>query len=197
MRMEKVQLSDAGRYSGSVSNGAGSDQRSVELRVYGTYLCQAQNTGGTTESKTQLILQVPPVISVPRDEYTLSVGESVSVPCSALGQSEPELQWHKLGGAVRGGADLMMFTNGTLHVKNGQLKHAGVYTCTALSSAGRASRDITLSVHVPPKILVVESDVSVIQGFQSLLPCSAQGVPEPKIDSEKNGNSSASQSLQF
>ncbi|KAM9476100.1 hemicentin-1 isoform 3-T3 [Clarias gariepinus] len=160
----------------------------VSLGDAGTYSCRAQNTAGTTESKTQLILQVPPVISIPRDEYTLSVGESVSVPCSALGQPEPELQWHKLGGAVRGGADLMTFTNGTLHVKNAQLKHAGIYTCTALSSAGRASRDITLSVYVPPKILVGESDVSVIQGFQSLLPCSAQGVPEPKIHWEKNGD---------
>ncbi|XP_026768070.3 hemicentin-1 isoform X3 [Pangasianodon hypophthalmus] len=160
----------------------------VTLDDAGTYSCLAQNAAGTTEGKTQLILQVPPVISVPHDEYTLSVGESVSVPCSAIGQPEPELQWHKLGGAVRGRANLLTFTNGTLHIKNAQLKHAGVYTCTALNSAGRASRDITLILHVPPMILVGQSEVSVIQGFQSLLPCSAQGVPEPKIHWEKNGD---------
>ncbi|KAK3540674.1 hypothetical protein QTP70_034595, partial [Hemibagrus guttatus] len=154
----------------------------------GTYSCLAQNAAGSTEGKTELILQVPPVISVPHDEYTLSVGESVSVPCSAIGQPEPELQWQKLGGSVGGEANLQTFTNGTLHIKNAQLKHAGVYTCTAFNSAGRASRDITLILQVPPMIHVAQSEVSVIQGFQSLLPCSVAGVPEPKIHWEKNGD---------
>lgn len=90
---------------------------------------------------------VPPVISVPHDEYTLRVGESLSVPCLAMGQPEPEMQWHKVGDPVRGGANLLTFTNGTLRIKNAQLKHAGVYTCTALNSAGRASHDITLILH--------------------------------------------------
>ncbi|XP_060787017.1 hemicentin-1 isoform X2 [Neoarius graeffei] len=159
----------------------------VTLGDEGTYSCLAQNAAGTTEGKTQLILQVPPVVSVPHDEYTLSVGESVSVPCSAIGQPEPELQWHKSDGTVRGGANLT-FTNGTLHIKNAQLGHAGVYTCTASNSAGRASRDITLILHVLPMILVGQSEVSVIQGFQSLLPCSAEGVPDPTIHWEKNGD---------
>lgn len=90
------------------------------------------------------IFAVLPVISVPHDAYTLSVGQSVSVPCSATGQPKPELQWQKLGGSVGGESDLQTFTNGTLHIKNAQLKHGGVYTCTAFSSAGRASRDIML-----------------------------------------------------
>lgn len=90
---------------------------------------------------------VPPVISVPRNEYTLNIGDSVSVPCSAIGQPEPEMQWHKLGGPGEGGANLLTFTNGTMHLENAQLKHAGVYTCTALNSAGRASHDITLILH--------------------------------------------------
>lgn len=37
MRIESVQLTDAGRYYCSVSNKAGSDLRSMELRVYGTH----------------------------------------------------------------------------------------------------------------------------------------------------------------
>lgn len=90
---------------------------------------------------------VPPVISVPHDVYTLRVGESVSVPCSATGQPEPELQWNRYGGPVKGGANLLASTNGTLHIKNVQLSHAGIYTCTAMNSAGRGSRDITLILH--------------------------------------------------
>ncbi|XP_046728282.1 hemicentin-1 isoform X2 [Silurus meridionalis] len=159
----------------------------VTLGDAGTYSCLAQNAAGTMEGKTQLLLQVPPVISVPHNEYTLSVGESVSVPCSAIGQPEPELQWHKLDGGVRGGAKQFTFTNGTLQIKKAQLEHAGVYTCTASNSAGRTSHDITLTLHVAPMIHGGQSEVSVIQGFQSLLPCLAQGVPNPTIHWKKNG----------
>ncbi|XP_060737332.1 hemicentin-1 isoform X1 [Tachysurus vachellii] len=159
----------------------------VTLDDGGSYSCLAQNAAGSTEGKTELILQVPPVISVPHDQYTLSVGESVSMPCSAIGQPEPELQWQKLGGSVQGVANLQTFTNGTLHIKNAKLENAGVYTCTALNSAGRVSRDITLILQVMPMIDVTQSEASFIQGFQSLLPCSAVGLPEPKIHWEKNG----------
>lgn len=39
----------------------------------------------------------------------------------------------------------------------------------------------------PPQISVGQSDMSVIQGFQALLPCAAQGLPEPRISWEKQG----------
>ena len=32
-----------------------------------------------------------------------------------------------------------------------------------------------------------QSEVTVVQGFQALLPCAAQGLPEPKVRWEKNG----------
>lgn len=39
----------------------------------------------------------------------------------------------------------------------------------------------------PPQISVGQSEMSVIQGFQALLPCAAQGVPEPRVSWEKQG----------
>ncbi|KAI5086046.1 hemicentin-1 [Silurus meridionalis] len=197
LEIGSVNPTHAGRYTCSAQNTAGVTQKHIILSVHGqslkvlsggtlrlskvtlgdagTYSCLAQNAA------------VPPVISVPHNEYTLSVGESVSVPCSAIGQPEPELQWHKLDGGVRGGAKQFTFTNGTLQIKKAQLEHAGVYTCTASNSAGRTSHDITLTLHVAPMIHGGQSEVSVIQGFQSLLPCLAQGVPNPTIHWKKNG----------
>lgn len=40
---------------------------------------------------------------------------------------------------------------------------------------------------VPPMIPGSQSEVSVIQGFQALLPCAAQGLPEPRVHWEKLG----------
>lgn len=39
----------------------------------------------------------------------------------------------------------------------------------------------------PPVISVGQSEMSVIQGFQALLPCAAQGLPEPRVSWEKQG----------
>lgn len=40
---------------------------------------------------------------------------------------------------------------------------------------------------VPPMISPVQTELSVIQGFQALLPCVAQGSPEPRVSWEKDG----------
>ncbi|XP_062854783.1 hemicentin-1 [Trichomycterus rosablanca] len=169
----------------------------VTLADAGTYSCLAQNTAGTAEGKRELVLQAPPLITAPRDEYTLVVGESVSVPCSASGQPEPELQWNKAARVLKNRTNLQIFTDGTLHITNTQLNDAGVYTCTATNTAGRASRDITLILHVPPVISSGQSEVSVLQGFQALLTCSAQGSPDPKIHWERNGGIIKNQSGKF
>lgn len=41
---------------------------------------------------------------------------------------------------------------------------------------------------VPPLISPAQTELSVVQGFQALLPCAAQGSPEPRITWEKNGS---------
>lgn len=42
-------------------------------------------------------------------------------------------------------------------------------------------------ISVPPMIPPAQTELSVIQGFQALLPCAAQGSPEPRISWEKDG----------
>lgn len=42
-------------------------------------------------------------------------------------------------------------------------------------------------ISVPPMIPPVQTELSVIQGFQALLPCAAQGSPEPRVSWEKDG----------
>lgn len=40
---------------------------------------------------------------------------------------------------------------------------------------------------MPPVIAPAQTELSVIQGFQALLPCAAQGSPEPRVSWEKDG----------
>ncbi|KAM9743449.1 hemicentin-1 [Menidia menidia] len=176
----------AGHRLAVLSNGALKFSR-VTLGDAGTYQCVAKNEAGVAVAKTKLVLQVPPVLSVPRVEYTAVLGQPVSLECVADGQPQPELTWHKERRPVADSAHARAFANGTLVIFSTQRSDAGVYTCTAKNLAGRASHDMRLLVQVPPMIPPAQSKLSVIQGFQALLPCAAQGSPEPRVSWEKDG----------
>lgn len=89
-------------------------------------------------------LTVPPVLSVPHLEYTVVLGQPVSLECTAVGQPKPDVTWHRERRPVVEGAHLRLFSNGTLHVTSTQRSDAGIYTCSARSNVGRASQDIRL-----------------------------------------------------
>ncbi|KAJ8379625.1 hypothetical protein SKAU_G00004030 [Synaphobranchus kaupii] len=159
----------------------------VTLGDAGTYQCLAQNEAGTAVGRTRLVLQVPPVLTAPSLEYSAVVGQPVSLRCGADGQPQPEVSWQKDRRPVAEGAHVRVFSNGTLWIATTQRSDAGLYTCSAKNYAGRASLDIRLTIHIPPMIPVGQSELSVIQGFQALLPCAAQGLPEPRVSWEKDG----------
>uniref|UniRef100_A0A3P8SNR4 Uncharacterized protein n=1 Tax=Amphiprion percula TaxID=161767 RepID=A0A3P8SNR4_AMPPE len=176
----------AGHRLAVLSNGALKFSR-VTLGDAGTYQCLAKNEAGVAVGRTKLVLQVPPVLSVPRVEYTAVLGQPVSLECVADGQPQPEVTWHKERRPVVDGAHIRIFANGTLAITSTQRSDAGLYTCTAKNLAGRASQDMRLLIQVPPMIPPAQTELSVIQGFQVLLPCAAQGSPEPRVSWEKDG----------
>ncbi|XP_033947808.1 hemicentin-1 [Pseudochaenichthys georgianus] len=176
----------AGHRLALLSNGALKFSR-VTLGDAGAYQCLAKNEAGVAVGRTKLVLQVPPVLSVPRVEYTAVLGQPVSLECVADGQPQPEVSWHKERRPMVDGAHIHIFANGTLAIISTQRSDAGLYTCTAKNLAGRASHDMRLIIQVPPMIPPAQTDLSVIQGFQALLPCAAQGSPEPKVTWKKDG----------
>ncbi|XP_038853583.1 hemicentin-1-like [Salvelinus namaycush] len=170
-----------------LSNGALKFSR-VTLGDAGTYQCLAQNEAGTAMGRTRLVLQVPPVLSVPRVEYTAVLGQPVSMECVADGQPQPEVSWHRERRPVTKGAHIQLFANGTLRIAASQRSDAGLYTCSAKNLVGRASHDMRLVIMIPPMIPGGQPELSVVQGFQALLPCAAQGSPEPRVSWEKDDN---------
>ncbi|XP_029960009.1 hemicentin-1 [Salarias fasciatus] len=175
----------AGHRLAVLSNGALKFSR-VTLGDAGTYQCLAKNEAGVAVARTKLVLQVPPVLSVPRVEYTAVLGQPVSLECVADGQPQPEVTWHKDRRPVVDSAHTHVFANGTLAIMSSQRSDAGLYTCTAKNLAGRVSHDMRLFIQVPPMIPPAQTELSVVQGFQALLPCAAQGSPEPRVSWEKD-----------
>ncbi|GCB63164.1 hypothetical protein scyTo_0013161 [Scyliorhinus torazame] len=122
----------------------------------GNYRCIAQNEVGTALGKTQLVVQVPPVIKahIPpvikahSREYKATFDRSATLPCEAEGHPKPEVTWVKDGHAIVDQLRLQMFVNGSLRIPGVQLTDAGWYTCIARNRVGVVSTDTILVVQV-------------------------------------------------
>ncbi|XP_050570610.1 hemicentin-2 [Cygnus atratus] len=128
----------------------------------GSYLCVARNPSGTAMGRTRLIVQV--------------------LPCAARGIPEPRVSWSREGAPVQDrGGTVTILPSGELLLRHVQEGDAGSYSCTAVNSAGKAVRRLSLRVHALPTFTRQPGDVVLSQGEQLELVCEATGSPEPRI----------------
>ncbi|XP_059684707.1 hemicentin-2 [Gavia stellata] len=154
----------------------------------GTYLCVAHNPSGTAAGRTRLIVQVPPVIAAGPAELAVLEGLDVLLPCAAHGIPEPRVSWSREGAPVRGGGGkATVLPSGELLLRDIQEGDAGSYSCTAVNSAGRAVRQLSLSVHTLPTFTRLPGDITLSQGERLELVCAAVGSPQPHISWTANG----------
>ncbi|XP_070688049.1 hemicentin-1 [Pempheris klunzingeri] len=154
----------------------------------GTYICVAQNPAGTALGKTKLRVQVPPVISSATQKYLAPVDSSVTLQCQADGSPAPSVSWHKDGQPLRESVRQRVLSSGSLQIAFIQPSDTGRYTCTAANAAGTVSLEMSLTVQIPPSIRGGEQEVSVVENSQTQLVCLAEGVPQPSLSWEKDGN---------
>ncbi|KAM7388095.1 hypothetical protein PAMP_024296 [Pampus punctatissimus] len=210
VEITSVELSHAGRYSCTAKNAAGSTQRHMQLTVQGgsftvlpngslqiskasvsdsgTYICVAQNPAGTALGKTKLKVQVPPVISSETEKYLAPVDSSVTLQCQADGSPSPSVTWHKDGQPLSESVRQRVLSSGSLQIAFIQPSDTGRYTCIAANVAGTVSLEMSLTVQIPPSIRGTEQDVAVVENSQAQLACAAEGVPQPSLSWEKDGN---------
>ncbi|XP_055516059.1 hemicentin-1-like [Leucoraja erinacea] len=179
-----VTISSSGYFM--LANGALEIVRATE-EDSGHYMCIAQNAAGTALGKTKLVVQVPPEIKADSREYKATIHHSTTLPCEVAGRPNPKVTWVKDGRPLSDQRYMQMFANGTLHIPQVQLADAGWYTCIARNKVGVVSVDRTLVVQVPPLILLGQSEFSVLEDSQVLLPCAVQGLPVPAVYWEKDG----------
>ncbi|XP_033937393.1 hemicentin-1 [Pseudochaenichthys georgianus] len=154
----------------------------------GTYICVAQNPAGTALGKTKLRVQVPPVISSETVEYLAPVDSSVMLHCHADGSPSPSVTWHKDGQPLHESVRQRVLSSGSLQIAFIQPSDTGRYTCTAANAAGTVSHEMSLTVHIPPSIRDGELEVAVVENSQAQLVCVVEGVPQPSLTWEKDGN---------
>ncbi|KAJ0065491.1 hypothetical protein NL108_012446 [Boleophthalmus pectinirostris] len=146
----------------------------------GTYICVAQNTAGTALGKTKLRVQDP-------QDYISPVDSSVTLQCTVEGTPAPSVSWRKDGQLLSDSIRQRVLSSGSLQIAFVQPSDTGHYTCTAANAAGTASLDMTLTVQVPPSIRGGEQEVTVVENSQAQLVCMAEGVPQPSLSWERDG----------
>lgn len=160
-----VRLEDDGVYTCIVSNAAGNVSRSIRLQV---------------QVPARIITNTPSTVNAP-------LARSVALQCETEGSPPPLSYWLKNRAVLEENANYRVLENGSLFISNLQLNDAGVYTCIAQNDAGIDSRDVRLRVQVPPKIMVSQTEFTVLQNRTVVLPCQASGRPQPKIRWERDG----------
>lgn len=123
LALNNVQPADAGNYTVTVSNSAGSV---------------------TSNTATLTVSGVAPTIAAQPQSQTVTTGSNVTFSVTASGTPAPTYQWSKGGVAIAGA------TGTSLSLTNVQAGDAGSYTVTVTNSAGSVtSTTATLTVNTP------------------------------------------------
>lgn len=115
----------------------------------GRYTCTAINLAGETEKVTLLTVLSLPSIVPGNSAFNLIQGESITLPCEAEGDPEPEISWYLNGEDFTEG---VVDENGALILNNVRDMHRGIFTCEAVNSLGRDEKTISVTVHTAPII---------------------------------------------
>uniref|UniRef100_A0A8C2L8H3 Neural cell adhesion molecule 2 n=1 Tax=Cyprinus carpio TaxID=7962 RepID=A0A8C2L8H3_CYPCA len=151
----------------------------------GVYRCEArvEARGEIDFRDIILVVNVPPVISVPQQSFnaTADYGESVTFTCRAYGSPEPDVTWHRKGVQLQESERYVMRARGTtLTVRNIQQDDGGSYTCKASNKAGEVEHELFLKVFVQPHITKLRN-VTAVEGSAAMISCKAEGEPLPEI----------------
>ncbi|KAK3770657.1 hypothetical protein RRG08_037850 [Elysia crispata] len=143
--------------------------KDISSNSEGEYTCIASNRGGSTEEKTTLDVQIPPLI-LDMDAVRDTVEEeAVDIKCTVEGDPAPSMLWRKIGDSapiadVPSGDGPFVETEASTEPDDAQIKRvsktlrftkirpldAGKYICEATSSAGNANKTVDLRVDYAP-----------------------------------------------
>ena len=125
----------------------------------GFYEAIASNPGGSAFSQSAFLrVVVPPEILTAPTNVAVTRSNNVSFAVTARGDAPLLYQWRK------DGLDLAGQTNATLVRSNVQPPDAGAYEVMISNSAGTASASATLTVLVPPIIVLQPQSQTIYQG---------------------------------
>ncbi|KAK3543662.1 hypothetical protein QTP70_026255, partial [Hemibagrus guttatus] len=162
----------------------------VQLQDRGQYVCTARNQYGIDRMVVTLMVlaQMPKILHPWQHDMTVYLGDYVNLECQAQGLSHPQISWVLPNQTVVQAVSmreqrLMLFSNGTLHLKQARYPDSGIYKCIVSNVAGAATISIRLHVTALPPIIQQQrqENHTISEGQTMYIHCSAKGAPNPVI----------------
>ena len=161
LSLQGVQEADAGSYTVTVTNGAGS----------------------LTSNPATLTVITPPSITTHPASQTVNAGQAVNFSVAVSGTSPFNYQWQKNGGDIAGA------NAATLSLSNAQDGDAGSYTVVVSNAAGSAtSAAAVLTVITPPTITTQPASQSAPLGSNVSFTVAAGGTSPFEYQWQKDGS---------
>ncbi|XP_077986992.1 hemicentin-1-like [Glandiceps talaboti] len=160
----------------------------VHSRDSGMYVCMVSNPAGVTLKDIKLHVQVPPFLTgVSPEDISVTVGESVELPCAVKSTPPPVISWNKNEILIsENNLQFAQLGTGSLSIRRVRVEDSGIYTCVAVNVAGNLTKDVRLKVNVPPIISGRPVTIHAIVGEPIILPCESIGDPVPTVRWNKN-----------
>ncbi|XP_065607387.1 palladin-like [Cyrtonyx montezumae] len=160
-----VQEGDSGKYTCEAANDGGVRQVTVELTVEGNSLkkyslqSSAKTSGGRlsvppVEHRPSIWGESPPKFATKPNRVVVREGQTGKFSCKITGRPQPQVTWSKGDLHLQQNERFSMFEKTGIHfleIQNVRLADAGIYTCTVVNSAGKASVSAELTVQGPDK----------------------------------------------
>lgn len=167
----------------------------VEYADRGIYKCIGSSTAGSDAVLVRV--HVSGILSAPQqtqhENITLAEGSDAYIHCNVSSALQAIIRWITPDGTqltpsqFSTGNKLVVFPNGTLHIRGLAMRNTGRYECLATNSVVSSRRVVMLSLKrnlSSAKARIVFSSpqrTDVIYGKSLLLDCVATGEPTPRI----------------
>ena len=167
LTVSSIAAADAGNYSITVTNPAGS----------------------VTSSGAALTVVTSPAITTPPTSLSVAAGNAASFAVTAAGSTPLYFQWLKNSAPLANGGNLSGATTATLNISSTTTSDAGAYSVIVSNALGTAtSASATLAVAVPPAIVNPPTDATVVAGNNVSFTITASGTAPLNYQWRKNGS---------
>uniref|UniRef100_T1PLQ8 Basement membrane-specific heparan sulfate proteoglycan core protein n=1 Tax=Musca domestica TaxID=7370 RepID=T1PLQ8_MUSDO len=153
----------------------------------GVYVCVAENNVASDQASTYIEIEPrerPTVDIDPKEPQVLNVGSQGMLYCTATGIPTPRVQWSRVDGLPMSPRHQMQHNEpGYIVIDNLALEDTGDYKCEATNEVGSATAISTIRVIEAP-VISLQPDleiVSVTEGDELKITCSAKGTPTPNV----------------
>uniref|UniRef100_A0A673LMQ7 Immunoglobulin superfamily member 10-like n=1 Tax=Sinocyclocheilus rhinocerous TaxID=307959 RepID=A0A673LMQ7_9TELE len=136
----------------------------------------------------RFIFQINAMMLPRHKDMTVYLGNSALLECQAQGLPIPNISWvlpdRSVVRAVSNREQkVVLFTNGTLQVKNTNYLDKGIYKCIASNAAGADMLSVRLQIAALPPTIQEQlwENHTISDGQSAFMHCTAKGAPGPAV----------------